>query len=96
MLFGRLASSIAMASSFDPALRCDGLELSFDAASRALYVAEAGNHDVRRIDVDAATIETVACSPGVRGFLGEDSNARKGCALSLSLSIGSHLSIQFP
>ncbi|MEZ4365431.1 MAG: hypothetical protein R2939_03975 [Kofleriaceae bacterium] len=45
--------------------------LYFDDASRQLYVADADNHVVRAIDVDAGTVSTVAGVPATRGFFGD-------------------------
>jgi cysteine-rich repeat protein len=45
--------------------------LFFHSTSRMLYVADTGNHVIRRIDVDAGIVETVAGTPGVLGFFGD-------------------------
>jgi cysteine-rich repeat protein len=46
--------------------------LLLDAPTRTLYVADAGNHAVRAIDLDAGTVATVAGTPATRGFYGDD------------------------
>jgi sugar lactone lactonase YvrE len=50
-----------------------GLWLDVDA--RRLYVADTGNHVVRAIDLDRATVATVAGTPATRGYFGDDGAA---------------------
>ena len=45
--------------------------LLFDSRSRTLYVADAGNHVVRAIDVDLGQVTTLAGTPRTRGYYGE-------------------------
>ena len=45
--------------------------LLFDEVSRALYVADAGNHIVRAINVDTQTVSTIAGTPQHRGYFGD-------------------------
>jgi len=49
--------------------------LHYDAATKTLYVADAGNHAIRAIDLSAgvasATVRTIAGTPETRGFFGD-------------------------
>ena len=45
--------------------------LLFDEVSRTLYVADAGNHIVRAINVDTQTVSTIAGTPQHRGYFGD-------------------------
>jgi DNA-binding beta-propeller fold protein YncE len=45
--------------------------LTYDDATRTLYVADAGNAVVRAVDVDAGDVRTIAGTPGVAGYFGE-------------------------
>ncbi|MEZ4366949.1 MAG: DUF4215 domain-containing protein [Kofleriaceae bacterium] len=62
---GHLDGSAASARLREPS----GLWL--DEAEDVLYIAEAGNHDVRALDLVADTIATVAGTPETRGFFGD-------------------------
>lgn len=46
-----------------------------DAATRQLYVADTGNQVIRKVDLAANTVTTVAGTPRVRGFAGDDGAA---------------------
>ena len=46
--------------------------LFFSESTRILYVADTGNHVIRAIDVDGATVSTFAGTPETRGYLGDD------------------------
>ena len=45
--------------------------LYFDQAARVLYVADAGNHAIRAIDVDGGVVTTVAGTPATLGYFGD-------------------------
>jgi sugar lactone lactonase YvrE len=45
--------------------------LYFDDGARVLYVADAGNHTVRAIDVDGGDVTTIAGTPATLGYFGD-------------------------
>ena len=49
--------------------------LWLDDATHTLFVADAGNHVVRAIDLDAAMVRTVAGRPATLGYFGDDGAA---------------------
>lgn len=73
---GARDGSLATAQYREPA----GLYL--DAASHTLYVADAGNHAVRAIDLAAQTVQTVAGTLGKRGFAGDTGPAASALLFS--------------
>ena len=57
--------ALAFARFFAPA------GLLFDDATRILYVADAGNHVIRAIDLTTNQVSTVVGTPAVRGYFGD-------------------------
>ncbi len=57
----------------------DPAGLYFDAPTRQLYIADAGNHTIRALDlvqgIAPAAVRTIAGAPATRGFFGDDGPA---------------------
>jgi cysteine-rich repeat protein len=47
----------------------------YDALANVVYLADSGNHVVRRLDLGTSTLSTIAGTPRYRGFYGEDVDA---------------------